>query len=585
MQVRYAALTDVGKKREHNEDAFLVDDNVNLFAVCDGMGGHAAGEVASAIAVDTLREAIEQNIDALTAYQSGEADVERYEVIQMMEHAIQTACDRIYEAAQRDDKKRGMGTTCSMLMVLGHRGFIGHVGDSRVYLIRDKMVHQLTEDHSLVNELVRRGKLKRDEVASSPYAEYKNAVTRAVGVYPSVEGDTLDFDVLPGDQFLLCSDGLHYYLDDDKILHFFEEEDLEKLSQGLIDLANEGGGHDNITAVTVRVEPDEAASAEVEEKAAEVNLTLEMLRQIPLFKYATYKELVHVVNITEVMDFAAGQPVFEEGNEGDYLYVVMRGRVRLHKGDTDVTSFEPGQHFGEMALVDRAPRSASATAEVDSRLLAIHRSDFYALVRQETSLSVKILWSFVQVLADRLRATTASLSEARLEAEAEDLTGEVDLAEEEPHGSELAAAEEPDPAGSRERDSTLAASAQAGQTGTPEPNDQTAPAQAGSFTRADTLQDQPAPADVVTAGPAPTSSGPEPQAPPTPDVQAGVHTAPDAAPAQAKAAPVASTLVGLPPLSTPSPQESPVQEPGPHKPDPKGSGQSSPPVDPTPSDE
>ncbi|MDY0001651.1 MAG: Stp1/IreP family PP2C-type Ser/Thr phosphatase [Polyangia bacterium] len=411
MQITYAALTDVGVKREHNEDAFLVDADFDLFAVCDGMGGHAAGEVASSIAVQVLREAIEQNSDMLQSFRDGTAELERYEVIQILEHAIQTACDRIYEAAQQDDKKRGMGTTCSMLMIIGSRGFIGHVGDSRVYLIRDGMIHQLTEDHSLVNELVRRGKLKRGDAAGSPYAEYKNAVTRAVGVYPSVEGDTLDFDVLPGDQFMLCSDGLHFYLDDDKILEAFKKEDLEEVVKGFIELAREGGGHDNITSVAVRV-AEEVADAEHEEKVAEISLTIEVLHQIPLFKYCTYKELVHIMNITEVRDYASGEKVFEEGSEGDYLFIVMKGKVKLEKGKTYITSFGAGTHFGEMALVDRLPRSGSATAEEDSRLLRIHRRDFYAIVRQEGGLSVRILWSFVQVLAERLRSTTLALCDA-----------------------------------------------------------------------------------------------------------------------------------------------------------------------------
>jgi len=429
MEIEYAALTDVGKKRDHNEDAFLVDMDVDLFAVCDGMGGHAAGEVASAIAVQVIKEAIEQNSDLLAGYRAGEEDVERYEVLQMLEHAIQTACDRIYEAAQADSEKRGMGTTCSMLMIIGDRGFIGHVGDSRIYLIRDGLIHQLTEDHSLVNELVRRGKLKRDQVEGSPYAEYKNAVTRAVGVYPSVEGDTLDFDVLPGDQFLLCSDGQSAYLDDDTITSTFKNEDLENVVTTLINVANDGGGHDNITSVVVRVSDD--AEAHQGEKAADFNLTIELLQQIPLFKYCTYKELVRIVAITEVKDYPKAGKVIEEGTDGDHLFVVLKGRVKLHKGDAYITSFTPGMHFGEMALVDRTARSASVTAEVPSSLVLIHRRDFYAIIRQEASLSVKLLWSFVQVLADRLRDTTQSLGEARMEAKAVDLTEELELTEEE----------------------------------------------------------------------------------------------------------------------------------------------------------
>ncbi len=439
MEIAFAALTDVGRKRDHNEDAFLVDMDVDLFAVCDGMGGHAAGEVASAIAVQVIKEAIEQNIDLLQSYRSGAEEIERYEVLQMLEHAIQTACDRIYEAAQADPTKRGMGTTLSMLMIIGDRGFIGHVGDSRIYLIREGLIHQLTEDHSLVNELVRRGKLKRDQVEGSPYAEYKNAVTRAVGVYPSVEGDTLDFDVLPGDQFLLCSDGLAAYLDDENISATFGLEDLEEVVQRFVDIANEGGGHDNITSVVVRVSED--VEDYQEEKAAEFNLTIEMLRQIPLFKYCTYKELVRIVGISDVKSYPKGGKVVEEGSDGDHLFVVLKGRVKLHKGEAYITSFTPGMHFGEMALVDRTARSASVTAEVPSSLVRIHRRDFYAIIRQETALSVKLLWSFVQVLADRLRDTTASLGQARLVADAVDLTEEATPEEEDEHRAQPPPAE------------------------------------------------------------------------------------------------------------------------------------------------
>ena len=157
---------------------------------------------------------------------------------------------------------------------------------------------------------------------------------------------------------------------------------------------------------------EEVADAEHEEKVAEISLTIEVLHQIPLFKYCTYKELVHIMNITEVRDYASGEKVFEEGSEGDYLFIVMKGKVKLEKGKTYITSFGAGTHFGEMALVDRLPRSGSATAEEDSRLLRIHRRDFYAIVRQEGGLSVRILWSFVQVLAERLRSTTLALCDA-----------------------------------------------------------------------------------------------------------------------------------------------------------------------------
>src|SRR5678815_851377 len=143
------------------------------------------------------------------------------EILQILEHALQSACSTVYERAQREVDKRGMGTTASVLLIAGApsklRGFIAHVGDSRIYLTRQGQCHQLTEDHSLMNELLKRGKIKKEEIDSSPYKQFKNAVTRAVGVYPSVEVDTFDFDILPGDSFLLCTDGLYAYFEDDEV--------------------------------------------------------------------------------------------------------------------------------------------------------------------------------------------------------------------------------------------------------------------------------------------------------------------------------------------------------------------------------
>lgn len=235
MQLEFWAATDDGKQRDHNEDNFLVDKKLNVFIVADGMGGHAAGEVASSLCVRKVRDEIVENKDLINRFSQPDTNVARSDIQRVLEHAVQSACSAIYERAQKEPEKRGMGTTCSLLLLSGDRGFIAHVGDSRVYLMRQGQVHQLSDDHSLVNELVRRGKLKLEEIDSSPYRDYKNAVTRAVGVYESVEVDTLDFDVLPGDQFLLCSDGLHAYLNDLNISQILRKPDIKEVTKQFVD--------------------------------------------------------------------------------------------------------------------------------------------------------------------------------------------------------------------------------------------------------------------------------------------------------------------------------------------------------------
>ncbi len=418
--IEFWAATDVGKVRDHNEDNFLVDPKLNLFVVADGMGGHAAGEVASAIAVNTMRDVVQQNSDLIEAFREDSRIASNSDVLNLLEHAVQKACAEIHEMAEKDAEKRGMGTTLSGLLVIGSRGFIAHVGDSRIYLLRGGRVVQLTEDHSLINELIKRGKLSASEAESSPY---KNAVTRAVGVYESVESDTFDFEILPGDLFLIASDGLTGYLQNAEIPTIVGRHDkVEKMPAAFIDLANERGGKDNITTIIARMTDSEGKATLLHK---EIDLKIETIRRMPIFKFLNYKELVRILNITQVTDVERKQNVIREGDEGEDLFIVLKGNVRVHKGETDIVTLGAGDHFGEMALIDKAPRSASVSAVDAARLLRIGRSDFFGIIRNEPRLATKLLWSFLQVISERLRTTSAELSGARAGGEIVDLTEEL----------------------------------------------------------------------------------------------------------------------------------------------------------------
>ncbi len=405
MEVRFWAATDVGRTRDHNEDNFLVDKKLNLFVVADGMGGHAAGEVASSMAVREVRRVIAEHRDVVENYVREETAGGRQALIRLIASSIEQACARIFHLAQENPDKRGMGTTLSMMLVANKRGFIGHVGDSRIYLVRAGQVHQLTEDHSLINELIKRGRLKPGDAFDSPY---KNAVTRAVGVYETVEVDTFDFDVLPGDNYLLCSDGLSCYLDDDVTRSYLTADNVKEIPEQFIRLANESGGKDNITAVVVRavVARD---SDQQKKRVTEVKQKLDTLRVLPLFKYLGYRDLVKVMNLTEARKFKGGELIFEEETRGETFYVILDGRVRITKKDIHLADLGPGGHFGEMAMVDKAPRSATARTIEPVKALAIERSQFYELMRADPKLSVKLMWSFIQVLNTRLRMTNSEL--------------------------------------------------------------------------------------------------------------------------------------------------------------------------------
>lgn len=405
-RITFWAATDVGRVRDHNEDNFLVDRKLNLFIVADGMGGHAAGEVASALAVNTVRDVVARNEDIILEYTEAKGST-RSDILNLFEHAVQEACVTINEVAQKQPEKRGMGTTLSALMFIERRGFIAHVGDSRIYMLRGAKLHQLTEDHSLINELIKRGKLKKEEASASPY---KNAVTRAVGVYPSVEVDTLDFDLLPGDQFLLASDGLTGYVNDSEFPSLLSSGEVRTIPDRLIDLANERGGRDNITSVIVSLgeEPDVAEGLH-----REVNLKIEALKNMPLFRYLAHSEVLRVLNHTEIREFEAKEVVVVEGEQGEELFIILDGECMVTKGDSDVAHLESGAHFGEMALVDNAPRSATVTATTHCRTLVMTRKEFFTIIRQEPKTANKLMWSFLQVLTMRLRQTNEELQGAR----------------------------------------------------------------------------------------------------------------------------------------------------------------------------
>ena len=419
--IRFYAATDVGKVRDHNEDNFLVDKKLALFVVADGMGGHAAGEVASAIAVRTVHEEMKKERELLVAYAT-QPKVSRplpRHIVGVLEHAVQKACARIHEEAQNDPAKRGMGTTLSALIVIGQQGFIAHVGDSRIYLMRGGRVQQVTEDHTVYNELIKRGKLSREQIEK---VAQKNAITRAVGVYERVEVDTLVVEVLPGDCFCLCSDGLAGYLDGPQELGPLLALEGNAAPKALIDLANDRGGKDNITALLVKLGEEGAVD---EGRARLLNLKREVLAKMPIFARLTERELLRVMQAVEVRAYKDRETIIREGTKGDELFIVLTGKIRVSRGEQLLTFLGPGEHVGEMALIRSVPRSATVTAEGDAELIAIRRADFFEILRKEHELAVKMLWQFLGVLADRLDQTSSELRHAKAELTAEDVSAEI----------------------------------------------------------------------------------------------------------------------------------------------------------------
>jgi protein phosphatase len=243
-------LTDLGRKRQTNEDAFFADDELGLYIVADGMGGHAAGEVASREAVDTLYGMVKRGIGQLHELVDPLDDADARAACRLMESAVQAATYFVYSIAEIDRDKSGMGTTISAMLILGDYAVTAQVGDSRVYCIHDGIVEQLTEDHTLIAWQLKQGLITPQEALRSPH---KNVITRAVGNREYVQVDTRCVPLQPGGRFLLCSDGLHGYIKDEDIPAIAEMGGAAAVER-FIALANERGGKDNITAILVEID-------------------------------------------------------------------------------------------------------------------------------------------------------------------------------------------------------------------------------------------------------------------------------------------------------------------------------------------
>lgn len=242
--------SDIGRRRQQNEDAYLADDALQLFVVADGMGGHAAGEVASAEAVDTIFGMVKRGLADLELDGRVLTEEDISAARRLMEGAIQAATYMVFAIGEVDSDKMGMGTTISAALLIRNLMVTGQVGDSRIYQIRGDRVVQLTEDHTLVGWQIKQGLITEEEARISPH---RNVITRSVGGRDYVEVDTRVVSVKPGDRFMLCSDGLHGYLDDEEIPDIISLAG-DEAADAFVNLANARGGSDNITVIVVEVE-------------------------------------------------------------------------------------------------------------------------------------------------------------------------------------------------------------------------------------------------------------------------------------------------------------------------------------------
>src|SRR5262245_41382946 len=273
-KVSASLRTDIGVVREHNEDSAYADPGGTYFIVADGMGGHAAGEVASAMAVDEIKRSLETARPQIEAFAQAPGDEGRQALVQVLEEAVRRAHQAVFERGGRETDKKGMGTTLDVLLVADGEAFVAHVGDSRTYLLRGGGAAQVTTDHTVAEVLVIEGKLSPEEARLSPL---RTILVNAIGVSADVGVELAHLKLRREDKLLLCSDGLHDYFPlDAELAEVLREQSGEPGLHRLVELAKERGGHDNITGLLVEIVE---GNPTVQEEEEEARRSAESLRQ------------------------------------------------------------------------------------------------------------------------------------------------------------------------------------------------------------------------------------------------------------------------------------------------------------------
>ncbi len=374
----------------------LADVDNGVFVVADGVGGRAAGEVASSITIETFQEAAPSLKEAVASYAAHPEWSTRNAVLELLDSVCQTASRRVFDEAESKGR-RGMTTTLVAALVGGGSAFLAHVGDSRAFLIRDGLIRQLTEDHSMVNELVRSGQMSREQALRS---RYRNVITRAVGLYPTVQADLMSLEVLPGDRVLLSSDGLTDMVEQPRIEAISAENDLETAGRTLISEALEQGGHDNVTIVMV--EPEATPLTEAARARARIMETLFLFEGMP------FHVRLRVSRICEELFFTPGQMLVREGEQGDSMFVIVQGSVKVFREGVELARLGIGEHFGELALIEPVvARTATVEGAAFGSAIVIRRKLLNEFAQREPEVGSQILWRLLATLGERLRETNA----------------------------------------------------------------------------------------------------------------------------------------------------------------------------------
>ena len=401
MKFSIASACQKGLSHEHNDDFVYFNEDLNLSIVCDGVSANGHGGTAAEICASEIASFLYENSQLLSELDSEQESGQRG-IIDLLQNAAYRASEKLVSAARGKASLRGMATTMSMLLISGNKAFLGHVGDSRIYLCRQGRFHQLTRDHTIGNDLLEKGFISAEELERHPF---RNALSKSFTTSAAVSIDTLMFDILTGDRIILCSDGFYETAQKDRDLWADVLIDNTRVAcEKLIDNTMALEPADDVSLILIQAhESDKAQPPRI--STDEFNLKAAMLQKVFLFQDLELKEVLKVMERVAILETKANESIIEEGSRATTLYVLLSGGVAVSKAGKHVATLHAGNHFGEMSLFEQQKRSASVRSSMDSRLLVMSKEDFTSLLKEDPQLGLKLMWRVAEELSHRLAAS------------------------------------------------------------------------------------------------------------------------------------------------------------------------------------
>ena len=381
--------------------AYLADNDLGLYIVSDGVGGQVCGELASALTVRAAAEHVDKQRDVLNGIRSAEAPEEK--ALKIAEEALLRACAEVYGADRTHSDCESMGSTATLVLMLGNKAVMAHVGDTRLYLHRGGKVHKLSQDHTVIAEYVRMGTISETEANDHVF---QNILTRSLGKHRSTVVDTLLFDLLPQDRLLLCSNGLRSAIRNTEELAPFFELDFETIADSIVDHVASLGGSDDMTAVVIRPSREFFSKLRSAPSYRPIDKYFNLLDSVQIFEDLSFRQLQRIINLSQIEYHDAGKTLFREEHYCPGMIVVLEGSVSMTRQGEQTGVLNAGDSAQEISLICERPSHSTYTTLEPSRILLLERDVFRQFTRQFPRIGMTVLGRLSERLANEIDSRT-----------------------------------------------------------------------------------------------------------------------------------------------------------------------------------